>query len=1281
MKYRAGSVLAATWGTLLFGWASPQPNAIPDWENPRVFAKNQVPAHSLSIPAADPDAARTADFRESPYYLSLNGPWQFRWAENPAAAPAEFFRSGFDASAWGDIEVPSNWQVLGYGNPMFRNVAHPFRSDPPRVPRDYNPVGSYRRGFSLPDHWAGRRIFLHFEGVHSASTIWLNGREVGYNQGGMEPAEYEITPYLEEGANLLAVQVLAYSDGSYLECQDMWRLSGIYRDVYLYATPDVHIFDFYLRTDLEPSYQSAQLRADLEIRNFGGRTWRDLEVSLQLFTPEGEPVSGFPVAAGPVNLEVGGSQVLAFSADVGDPRLWSAEDPNLYTVVLTLRSPADPDPLEAVSSRIGFRQVEVLEQAILINGRAVKFNGVNRHEHELTRGRAVSRESMVRDLELMKQFNINLVRTSHYPPAREFLRLADQYGIYVVDEVNDEAHMTPQLSDDPAWRDAFLDRAERMVLRDRNHPSIIFWSAGNESGTGANLAALIQRGHQLDPSRPAWMYGATSLTPDQPFEEIVGPRYPTLEALEAIARVPAEDDPRPSFMDEYAAATGNSLGHLDEYWDLIRRYRRLTGGAVWDWVSPGLASTFRIAGDSTSRHGNQGYVFGPARLVEGKFGRAIALSGHDEWIEMYRDPSLDFLGGELTLSLWVRPGPWNGTNSLLTKGSDYGLDQPAKGRLRFYVMGRQLAAAIGATPDDWEGNWHQVSGIFDGTRLLLVVDGAVIGEAPFEGAVRSLRWPVAIGKNVHTEGQDHDGPISNAAFDSVRVFHSALAIRDLPSPRGEDSVLWLDFESLGPKEPFTSLGIGARSYGLIWADRTVQPELWQLKKVGQPVRVEAVDAEAGRFEIHNRYHFTNLDQLEANWELASELGPLAQGTLALDLAAGDVTRIQLELPKTSRESGTEHWILFRFLLAEPKLWAPRGHEVAWAQFFLPSRQLSAEPSAFSERPPGLSGGPTSREDQGHPLRVVETETDWVITGHNSIWVLSRATGDLTSWRFQGTELLAGTPRVNLWRAPTANELDEWRNPPIAWQWYEIGLDRLEAHDQITRLEHQPGRPIRVVSERRLLAGGSPVTFEVRTELTFHPSGDLALQHEVTSRGEFPEWLPGVPSWLPRVGLQFEMPGNFQHLQWFGRGPFETYPDRKTGARVGIFQEQAAEGYIPYLIPQDHGNRTDVRWIALTNTDGTGLWIKGTDLSFSVQRFEQDNLFRALYPFQLTERNALVVNLDYRVTGLGDTPNPTLPAYRIMPETYRWTTCLSPFRSSEISAAKKGMDATVCTGIP
>ena len=662
---------------------------LPDWENPAVFERGQVAPHATLMPFESVEAALEGDRKASPWCHLLNGTWKFHWVPVPVEAPATFFEADFDTSGWENIEVPSSWQTLGFGHPVFRNVSQPFPSTPPRVPASYNPVGSYVRSFDLPEGWGGRQVFLHFEGVKSASYVWVNGKEVGYNQGGMEPAEYDVTDLLRPGSNTIAVQVYRFSDGTYMEDQDMWRLSGIYRDVYLMATPPVHVRDFFVTTDLDDAYRDAELKVAAEVSHFGEGEAEGYRVRATLY-PSDDATPGLEsFESRKLSIPAGGAVAASLSTSVEAPRLWSAEHPHLYRLVLELVGP-DGEVSETLGTWVGFREMEIRDQAFFVNGRSVKLNSVNSHVHHPDTGRTMDVATMREDLVLMKRFNVNSVRTSHYPPNPEYLDLADVLGIYVIDEAGTEAHATTFLSERPEWRAAYVDRGRKMVHRDRNHPSVVIWSAGNESGSGDNLCALIAEGKQLDPTR-AWLYGGNNdyFPSNNPLdcEDIVGPRYPIPFELETwIGQVPASVDPRPSFMDEYAAATGNSLGGMDEYWEVIRAYPRTIGGAVWDWVSPGVRWPWRVIGDA-SPHGNDGALMGRPQLVDGRSGgQALALSGHDEWVALYRDPSLDITGDELTLEMWVFPRRWNDHGPLLTKGDhQYGLRQISADTLELFI--------------------------------------------------------------------------------------------------------------------------------------------------------------------------------------------------------------------------------------------------------------------------------------------------------------------------------------------------------------------------------------------------------------------------------------------------------------------------------------------------------------------------------------------------------------------------------------------------------------------
>lgn len=562
---------------------------VEDWENPLVLARNTEPPHATLMPYVSMAKAVDSDRLGSECCLSLNGDWKFHWSPRPADRPRDFFRTDFDAATWKDIRVPGNWQFQGYDVPIYLNESYPFPADPPRIPHDRNPVGSYRREFAVPASWDGRRVFLHFDGVNSAFYVWVNGETAGYSEDSRTPAEFDITRLLRPGRNVLAAEVYRYSDGSYLECQDFWRLSGIFRNVYLFSTPSVHIRDFELKAELDGEYRDAVLGIKAWVWNYSGVPAENLTVEARLLGPDGRPAAGDPVAVGscPYIAPVAES-IFLMSAAVPDPLKWTAETPNLYKIVLTLKA-GGGEALEYESADFGFRKVEINGGHLLVNGRPILVKGVNRHEHDPVTAQYVTRESMIRDIVLMKRHNINAVRTSHYPNDPEWYELCDRYGLYLIDEANIESHgmgYRPDrtLANRPEWKAAHLDRIRRLVERDKNHPSVIIWSMGNEAGDGTNFEAASEWIHRRDPSRPVH-YERAEL---RPHTDIYCPMYPDIAAIVAYAERKPD---RPLIMCEYEHAMGNSCGNFQDYWDAIESHDRLQGGCVWDWVDQGMWKT------------------------------------------------------------------------------------------------------------------------------------------------------------------------------------------------------------------------------------------------------------------------------------------------------------------------------------------------------------------------------------------------------------------------------------------------------------------------------------------------------------------------------------------------------------------------------------------------------------------------------------------------------------------------------------------------------------------
>lgn len=1018
-----------------------------DWENPQILARNREPTRATQVPFATREAALEGERGASPFFKLLNGQWQFHYAASPDELPDGFESETFDAEAWSSLPVPGNWQMFGYGTPNYTNIAYPYPVDPPRVPQE-NPVGLYRRTFHLPAAWEelepGRQVFLLFEGVDSAFTVWLNGREVGYSQGSHMPSEFNVTPHVRPGENLLVVQVFQWSDASYLEDQDMWRLSGIFRDVYLLATPGARVRDVRVRTRLDTTYTDAVLSVDVMLRNDTREPAEGLRVMASLLDAGGDPMVDQALGDA-LRLEPGKELSLAAEIAVAAPRKWSAEEPHLYTLLVSLYGP--DGTLRAVHRvAVGFRQIEVAAGRLRLNGVPLVLKGVNRHEFDPDLGHAVSLESMVRDVVLMKQHNINTVRTSHYPPDSRWLDLCDRYGLYVIDEADLETHgfgyteALNQLACDPDWERAFLDRAERMVERDKNHPCVIMWSLGNESGYGPNHDAMAAWIRRADPTRPIHYEQAG----EAPVVDVVSVMYPTVEAI--VRQGERTDDPRPFFMCEYAHAMGNGPGNLKEYWDAIERHPRLLGGCVWEWADHGIRQ---------------------------------------------RTPT---------------------------------------GEERFAY-------------------------------------GGDFGDAPNDG---------------------------NFCID-----------------------------------------------GLNFPDRIPHSGLIEYQKILEPVRVEPVDLAAGRVKIANRYQFASLAHLQATWSLSRDDELLEQGTLPpLDVPPGGEVTVTLPYARPIPRPGATCWLSLRFALREATAWAPAGHEVAWTQLALPLEAPPAPRLAIAAMP---------------PLDLDEGDRELVIRGEDLRLVFDRHTGTLSALEYHGVPLISAGPRLNLWRAPTDNDVR------AAQEWRKAGLDRLQSRVDHVSCRRRSPQAIEIETQAVFGAYSLAPALTCHARYLVYGTGAVVLTTRMSPRS-------GLPN-LPRIGLQLRLPAGFDRFAWYGRGPHESYCDRKESARVGVYHGTVQEQFVPYIRPQENGNKTDVRWAAVTNARGMGLLAAGMPLlNVSAHHYTLDELTRARHHHELTPREETFLYLDHAQAGLGSQscgPGP-LPQHLIEPHETTFAVRLQPFCWEEAS---------------
>ncbi len=1148
-------------------------HSIPDWENPKVFGRNKQPDTATLIPYASRDQALAGDRLASSWRKTLNGVWRFHHAPNMAQTPADFHTPGYDDRGWDEIPVPSNWQMMGdvahgkprYDVPIYTNVTYPFPIDRlPGVPEDDNPIGSYRTTFAVPDAWAERQIFVTFDGVDSAFYLWVNGQQVGYSEDSRGPAVFDLTPYLVAGENTLAAQVLRWSDGSYLEDQDFWRLSGIYRDVYLWAAPTLHVRDFFVRTELDAAYRDATLCVTAKVRNYGAAPGRGL-VQVELVDAAGEPVFPAPLSS-PVNV-ADDEAIIEFSQLVANPAKWSDEFPNLYTLIISLLD-ENGQPLEYESCRVGFRQVEIKDGQLCLNGVPLFIKGVNRHEHDPDHGHVVSEANMIRDILIMKRFNINAVRTSHYPDVPRWYELCDQYGILICDEANVETHgVWDRLTKDPLWEDAFVDRARRLVERDKNHPSVIYWSLGNESGYGPNHDAMAASIRALDPTRPVHYHPAE----DSPVIDILGPMYPSVARILAMAQDPNET--RPVVMCEYAHAMGNSNGNLKEYWEAVYGHKRLQGGFVWEWADHGIRRFTDNGVEWMAYGGDFGDTPNDANFVA------------DGLVSPDREP---------------HPGLWECKKvqePLTVEAVDL-----ERGALA--VTNRHHFADLGYLNIAWritvDGAVVQSGGlpslnIKPGERAEITVPFAPPILPPGGDAWLSLHFSLTEDTAWAAAGHEvawsqHLLPVSTpplaitplASMNPLRVTQQGSGV----IVAGADFSLAFD----GDSGRITSYKAGGQE--LVATGPALN--LWRA-----PTDNDANTWGDQRAAI--RWREFGLDQLQEHVDGVDVEQPSPQEVIirvrTASLAAIDAAA---QMEERWRAQVNNLKFLIGHLLDESGV-----------------QQLTAQLGYEYEGLPG----------NGHRDKVAALVGD--LEEHGALPQLMT--------------LLDG-----LARGPMAGKVPD---------------------DVKQRLAASVGKS----QEELKQAGGPTGSARFDTEYTYRilGSGDVILDLHVLPSG-------GQPPFLPRVGVSMALPPGYETLTWYGRGPHENYRDRLLSAAVGVYSGAVSDQLYPYIMPQESGNKTEVRWAALTNAAGEGLLVYGAPtLELSAHHYTAQDLTNAQHTIDLQPRPETILNLDYAQGGLGNgSCGPgVLEQYQLRPDEVRFRVRLRPLRQDEdlLVAAKERVE--------
>ena len=1003
-----------------------QNDPIPYWENPHIFNIGQEAPRSNFIPYSKVEELYEASYFEksnSQWVKLLNGKWKFHWTKKPMNRPKDFYKNDFDIEGWDEIKVPANWEMEGYGIPIYVNARYPFPKNPPHIPHDYNPVGSYKKYFTIPEEWDGREIFIRFEAVKSAAYFWVNGNFIGYNQDSKTPVEFCITEHLQKGENSIAVEIYRWSDGSYLECQDFWRLSGMEREVFLWAAPKAYIRDFFVKTELDEKYENGVFQVDIDLKSFLKEKNKTVVEKYTLTILLLDEKRNLIVEKSQViDFQENTDIVISFSKKINHPKRWTAETPHLYQLALVLKNESG-EVIEVVGSKVGFRKLEIKNAQMLLNGVAITLKGVNRHEHDEVNGHVITEKDMLEDIRLMKQFNINAVRASHYPNHGRWYELCDKYGLYVIDEANIEAHgmgacfqesfdEAAHTSALPDWEAAHMDRVKRMLERTKNHACIITWSLGNEAGNGQNMYAAYDWVKQRDPSRPVQYEQAG----ESRNTDIVCPMYPKIETIIDYAQ---RADDRPLIMCEYAHAMGNSVGNLQKYWDAIAAHPNLQGGFIWDWQDQGIL----------------------AKTDDGQ-------------------------------SYWKYGGDFGGE----------------------------------AVPSD-----------------------------------------------------------NNFCIN-----------------------------------------------GLVFPNRALHPAMWEVKKVYQNIKVEAIDLEKGLFRVYNLFDFKTLQDISIEYDLLEEGRSILYGTIEdFEVPAGGGKMLNLKFDFTKKEK-KEYFVnlIFKTQVAQPMI--PLGHEIAKEQFqIFPSATIAL------------------MDIQPQKIYYLDEEEGTRKVG-NSLFQVSFdiETGLLKEWIYDGNVLLQGGAQPNFWRAPIDNDLGNLMMMRLDI-WKKASEDRI--------VEEMSIRPKSNFEMEVITTFGFP-SVGISYKITYKIFGNGAM--EITGRILPFDYLNNELPELPRFGLKMELPLMFDNLKWYGRGPHENYVDRKTSAFVGLYNSTIAKQYHPYIRPQENGNKTDTRWLTLTNQDGVGVKIFGQSyFDFSAQQYTSEDFdFTPEQPFKhtcdLVPKDFITLHVDFGQMGVG-----------------------------------------------
>ena len=1208
-----------------------------DWQNEAVFRINKEPASATIKFYPTARAALNGGF--SIFEMPLDGTWKFSFYGNPNKVPADFYKSDFNDKNWGNIEVPANWEMQGYGTALYTNVKYPFVKNPPFVmdepPARYtnhaaenrNPVGLYRRSFELPENWGNGKVFVKFDGVASAFRLWVNDKEVGYSQDSRTPAVFELSKYLRFGKNTIALQVYKYSDGSYFEDQDFWRLSGIFRNVTLLWTPEILVRDAFFKPTLVNDYRDGKLDVEIIVENPTDMP-RGFKLKGKLY--DGKKLLSEAETTASIDTKKSLRCRWNFPI-VEDVRSWSAETPNLYTMLLEFETASGIKMYAPF--KIGFRTVERKNGIILVNGKRVLFKGVNRHEHDGTLAQAINKDIARRDILEMKKYNINAIRTSHYPNRTDFYDLCDELGMYVIDEANIEMHDLDDMGEkapfkhEDTWGAALWDRINNMVERDKNHASIVIWSLCNETLDNKYFKIAADNIRRRDPSRLIhfdrdWglkyvdMYSCMYVSPKN-----------LRDIIENQKKKPLAER-KPAIICEYAHAMGNSGGCLTDYWNYVRQEPMFQGGFIWDWKDQGIYKNaepdVKIKDKADSKRDIVVYNDTVSKNVM-ENASVVAFPG------LFATPTRTFTvaveiakSGFLPRVEYDEGAAKNTPRALWTCEEETIVRQPGAFELKFFDARKVLSFAV-FNGKVWEsveakvnllGKDAQIAANAGNGKIKIFVDGKEVASKNTGYIEVATTSPFTLAEFNKEKHERFAGAVKR-----FRAIDAAVDSDFFQAPPDNAKVLsdieFADFRQKARSDKYFAFGGDFGDFptdysfcinGIVQPDWRPSPQTAEVKKVYQNIHVERESFADKKLtvKIFNENSFTNLDNIEASWVFTRDGKKIESDDFDLpQIAPQEKKAVEIDLSDCDFSERGEYALRISFKTRKATQNAIKaGTEVAWEQFYLEG-----------------SYAPTPLSEKGN-MAVVSTDDKITAENENFKVVFNRRTGWLETFEFDG-QVLAQDMKLSLHRPLTNNEMGAKLMKELAvWRTAE---DRMSLVKFTSKYSSDSEESIlKIDTEYAIAARGTKASFSYE----IRPDGSILVKASVLPAEGLPE--------LQKIGMTFRTPSENDTRQWYGEGPVETYPDRRAGAWEGVFKAKIADAFFPYIEAQEASNASAVRYAKLSGGSSDLLieTANGKTFEFSAYPCLPEDIDQASHHHQVPQRPFNVINVSCATSGVG-----------------------------------------------